>query len=86
MVLVAHPENNVSRRYVGFFFPFSFSFILKIASNFDNLPTSLIPIQFWKAEQNTSDERGCNGKSNSFLNEDDEAGTILPETVSDFKT
>lgn len=85
MDLVPHLENNVSRSYVGFF-SFSFSFILKIASNFDNLPTSLIPIQFWKAEWNTSDERGYNGKRNSFLNEDGESGTIVPETVSEFKT
>lgn len=80
MVLVSHLENTVAG------FEDVYFFFLKIAPNFDNLPISLIPIQFWKAEWSISDERGCNGKSNSLLNEDDEVGTILLETVSEFKT
>jgi len=39
-----------------------------------------------KGQNETSQTRGCNGKSNSFLNEDDEVGTTLLETVSKFKT
>lgn len=39
-----------------------------------------------KRHNEISQTRGCNGKSNSFLNEDDEVGTILLETVSESKT
>lgn len=38
-------ENNVSNFEDVYFF-----FFLQIASNFDNLPTSLIPIQFCKGK------------------------------------
>lgn len=45
--LVSGLENNVSNfeDVCAFFF-----FFLQIAFNFDNLPTSLIPIQFWKGK------------------------------------
>lgn len=56
MLLVAHLETNVSG-FEGVYFSFFFSFFLRIVSNLDNLPTSLIPIQFWKAEWSISDER-----------------------------
>lgn len=39
-----------------------------------------------RRQNEISQTRGCNGKRNSFLNEDDEVGAILVETVSEFKT
>ena len=39
-----------------------------------------------KRQNEISQTGGCNGKSNSFLNEDDEVGAILLETASEFKT
>lgn len=55
------------------------------------LPTLTTCLQVYfniilKRQNETSQTRDYNGKSNSFLNEDDEVGTILLGAVSEFKT
>ena len=79
-------ENNVSNFedlcafFVFFFFFFANCFQLWQLAYQSHSNTIL------KRQNEISQTGGCNGKSNSFLNEDDEVGTILLETASEFKT
>lgn len=45
--MVSGHENNVSSFEDVYFFK---NFFWQIASNFDNLPTSLLSLQFWKSK------------------------------------
>lgn len=84
MVLVSHLKNNISGfEDVCFFLFLSFWKLLP------TLTTCLqVSFQYNFEKQNEASQmrEAVMEKSNSFLNEDDEVGTILLETVSEFKT